>query len=56
MGLNKSTKKILLRSPANVPDQDPNNNVIYGKNVTYGIVLKSCSGGQLKACTFLEQL
>ena len=49
---NKSTKKILLRSPANVPDQDPNNNIIYGKNVTYGIVLKSCSGVAIKGLHF----
>ena len=49
---NKSTKKILLRSPTNVPDQDPNNNNIYGKNVTYGIVLKSCSSVAVKGLHF----
>lgn len=49
---NQSTKKILLRSPANVPDQNPNNVNIYGKNVTYGIVLNLCSNVNIDGLHF----
>jgi hypothetical protein len=48
---NQTTKKILLRSP-NVADQNPNNVNIYGKNVTYGIVLNACSNININGLQF----